>query len=62
MTRQPRAFLFSFFHILHFWEEHGTVKVVPKYYLELDLAKVVLLLTKSLLFQFYFQVFYIKFL
>mgnify|MGYP006964555407 CR=1 FL=1 len=27
MTWQPCASLFSFFHILRFWEEHGTVKV-----------------------------------
>ena len=42
---------FAFF----FERSTAQLKLLQKHYLELDLAKVVLLLTKSLPFQFYFR-------
>ena len=51
MARQPCSSICSFFHILHFFERStAQLKLLQKYYLELDLGKVVLLLTKITLF------------
>ena len=52
MTWQPCSSLFLFFHTLHFWEEHGTVKVISNFSLELHIVedRIALMFTNSLNF------------